>query len=283
MTTLNWSWRDAAARSTEALPTDVTCLQIGDEAESLALMDAIVVLDRPVIAFASDVESRLLAGLSFGATLLGCPAAGVRSLTLPRSEPQASLQDVLQHHAMTTELVLQSGPEGSPERSPLVPRDSATWTRWRAELLAALSPQLSGGSHVRAMELAGGARLLQDDLDGSHQCSQAIEGEGDHSGDYWHAIMHRREPDYQNSKYWFRHVGRHAIFPPLVEEWQRFSPGPSAWPGIDRAVASGSWEPAAFVDACAASARDDSPGSEILRELQYRELLILWRHVCTRT
>jgi hypothetical protein len=34
-------------------------------------------------------------------------------------------------------------------------------------------------------------------------------------GSYWHAIVHRQEPDAWNSGYWFRQVGAHAIYPAL--------------------------------------------------------------------
>ena len=44
--------------------------------------------------------------------------------------------------------------------------------------------------------LKAGLYLLNDFFDESHSCSQSIEGLGaHHTGDYWHAILHRREPD----------------------------------------------------------------------------------------
>src|SRR6516165_1333879 len=47
-----------------------------------------------------------------------------------------------------------------------------------------------------------GLWLFHDFLDESHAISQDIDTI---EGSYWHAILHRREPDYVNSKYWFRH------------------------------------------------------------------------------
>src|SRR5580692_4419464 len=37
-------------------------------------------------------------------------------------------------------------------------------------------------------------------------------------GDYWHAIVHRQEPDAGNAGYWCGQVGAHPIFPELREE-----------------------------------------------------------------
>lgn len=67
--------------------------------------------------------------------------------------------------------------------------------------------------------------LLAGDLDASHQISQAIDSA---EGSYWHGIMHRREGDYSNAKYWFRRVGQHAMHGQLVAHIQaaesRFAP-----------------------------------------------------------
>jgi hypothetical protein len=59
-----------------------------------------------------------------------------------------------------------------------------------------------------------GVWLLHDFLDESHMISQSIETP---SGSYWHAIMHRREGDFSNAKYWYRRVGRHPVLEKLSE------------------------------------------------------------------
>jgi hypothetical protein len=51
-----------------------------------------------------------------------------------------------------------------------------------------------------------GLWLRFDFLDESHTISQEIETP---TGSFWHAIMHRREGDFGNSKYWWRRVGKH--------------------------------------------------------------------------
>ena len=50
-------------------------------------------------------------------------------------------------------------------------------------------------------ELLAAIWLNVDDLDRSHTISQGISGP---FGAYWHGIMHRREGDFWNSKYWLR-------------------------------------------------------------------------------
>ncbi|MEO0476358.1 MAG: hypothetical protein AAF085_10390 [Planctomycetota bacterium] len=54
--------------------------------------------------------------------------------------------------------------------------------------------------------LKAGLWLYVDELDRSHDISQSMK---DATGSYWHAIMHRREGDFWNSKYWYRNAGSH--------------------------------------------------------------------------
>ena len=60
-----------------------------------------------------------------------------------------------------------------------------------------------------------GLWLLVGDLNASHTLSQDITTP---DGSFWHGIMHRREGDYENAKYWFRRVGSHPVLEELSQE-----------------------------------------------------------------
>lgn len=109
---------------------------------------------------------------------------------------------------------------------------------------------------IGADELLRAAVLVwHDHLDSAHKIVQNIETP---NGSYIHAIIHRREPDYSNSKYWFRRVGDHPCFDELSIALQQ------------------KWNPVAFVDACA---RGDKKEESRLREIQATELRLLIEHV----
>jgi hypothetical protein len=129
--------------------------------------------------------------------------------------------------------------------------------------LAALSIETAFARHkVTDIEMArccvSGLWLLHDFLDESHTISQNIAIP---SGSYWHGIMHRREGDFSNAKYWFDRVGDHPVFASLT-------------------MADGSaWDAYQFVDDCQRTLRTrDEARIAVLRELQHREWQALFDH-----
>lgn len=80
-------------------------------------------------------------------------------------------------------------------------------------------------------------------LDESHRVAQNVHS---NEGSFWHAIMHRQEPDPGNSAYWFRRVGRHPLFPALRDAAEQIA---SRHPGTAFRSAA-QWDPFAFIDFC---------------------------------
>ncbi len=96
-----------------------------------------------------------------------------------------------------------------------------------------------------------GLWLWHNFLDESHSISQEI---GTSTGSFWHGIMHRREPDPSNAKYWFRKVGQHPVFSPLQEHAAELASTKSQKPGWDDAASflptQAEWDPFAWIDLC---------------------------------
>lgn len=62
--------------------------------------------------------------------------------------------------------------------------------------------------------LVAGLWLLAGDLERSHAISQSMPSA---EGSLWHAIMHRSEGDYWNSKYWYRKAKGHPVLTCLAD------------------------------------------------------------------
>lgn len=118
-----------------------------------------------------------------------------------------------------------------------------------------------------------GLWLYHDFLDRSHSLSQEIETT---TGSYWHGIMHRREPDYGNAKYWFRRVGKHPIFADLAkaaeQEMAQAKPNTLA----AAVVEAGDWDSFAFVDACQTASRGSAEQRELCERIAWAEWRLLF-------
>jgi len=129
----------------------------------------------------------------------------------------------------------------------------------------------------RAPEAAqAGLYLYFSCWDEAHELAQSIATA---DGSYWHAIVHRQEPDAGNSAYWFRRVGNHAIFPALQAEAERIV---HDRPGI-AAVLPARWDPFWFVDFCEkVRAGNAADAIEAAREIQRAEWQLLFQHCAAR-
>jgi hypothetical protein len=94
-------------------------------------------------------------------------------------------------------------------------------------------------------ELQAAIWLYVDDLGRSHTISQGIDTA---TGAYWHGIMHRREGDFSNAKYWFRNAGNHP------------------------AIALIGYDPVAFVDECSRRWRENPAELVELQRKEWRTL-----------
>ncbi|MCA9148824.1 MAG: hypothetical protein KDA92_05980 [Planctomycetales bacterium] len=172
---------------------------------------------------------------------------------------------------VTTWLNLDALPELGPARL-----DSGTEKR-----LNDLTPHsLLGNQPITDLQAANaclaGIWLWHNGLDESHTISQALHNR---DGSFWHGIMHRREPDYPNAKYWFHKVGTHPVYPAILEAARSIvADAPSGDKSMTRLVQATDWDAFRFVDLCAACCDTGTALERTCREIARAEWLLLFDH-----
>jgi hypothetical protein len=148
------------------------------------------------------------------------------------------------------------------------------------ELIAHLRPEelltdpLRDAPHGRAM--LAGLWLWHDGLAESHEISQALPSA---TGSFWHAIMHRREGDFSNAKYWYARCRHHPVNDQVAAQAQF---APSVVDAPLHQVTDGGWDPDRFVDVVVAVHRTpDDPLYAAAVSLQRLEWQALFAH-CAR-
>lgn len=114
--------------------------------------------------------------------------------------------------------------------------------------------------------------LFNNFLDESHTISQNVH---EPIGSYLHGIMHRREGDFSNAKYWFNRAGNADFIPRISESIQQN--------GISDAFGSKGWRfsPTEFVDLVEdqmGDIREKDGGTDRrrLEKISYLELIVVF-------
>ena len=92
---------------------------------------------------------------------------------------------------------------------PTEPIDHLVVIRIREATDATLGGEAALGDKAPWAMVRGGLLYAVDALDPAHRIFQ---DEPSDLGSYWHGMMHRREGDFDNARYWFRRAGRLPMF-----------------------------------------------------------------------
>ena len=138
----------------------------------------------------------------------------------------------------------------------------------RERLAAAQASLLFPGARAPEAALAG-LYLYFSCRDEAHEIAQAISTS---EGSFWHAIVHRQEPDAGNSRHWFGQVGVHPLFSALRQA--------AAEIGVEFGPR---WDPFQFLDFCEkARLRPGSIEERRALEVQRAEWQLLFDYCAAR-
>jgi hypothetical protein len=132
-------------------------------------------------------------------------------------------------------------------------------------------------SHARAPEAALGGLFLY--FSCFEECHELVQDVDSSEGSFWHAILHRQEPDAGNAAYWFRQTGTHPIFPILAQAAEEIV---AKYPEVEIRSAA-KWDPFSFIEFSEeARHRPGSTGEQAALEIQRAEWQLLFDY-CARS
>ncbi len=123
----------------------------------------------------------------------------------------------------------------------LCPTEPVDWA-FSGRVREASDETIAGGAAIRdarMLALVRGALLCAGDvLEAAHKIFQ---NEPSSLGSYWHGVMHRREADFDNARYWFRNAGTLPPFDKMHDAAREYSA---------TMARQNSWDPYLFTGMC---------------------------------
>ena len=155
----------------------------------------------------------------------------------------------------------------------LIPSEPLNYEMAR-KIQSADDASIAGETAVKNAEafslVRGGLLYALDAIHEAHAIFQDAKGD---LGSYWHGMMHRREGDFDNARYWFRRAGVLPVF----AEIHRVSAESSA--DMARQM---NWDPYLFTGKCEQARFGETEELKELEALQNAEFVVLFDY-CWRT
>jgi hypothetical protein len=158
----------------------------------------------------------------------------------------------------------------------LVPPHGGTPARAKAQLGGLSANDLFDrpvASRGDAEAVLAGLWLWLDALD---ECHRIVQSGQSGTPAFWHAIMHRREGDFWNSKYWYARCRSHPVINELGPAAKELL-GPDDSPALAHVLRGSAWDADGFVDLV--EQVHERPADDPLRQAAVRLQRLEWQRL----